>query len=86
MSRLMLTVKLDPDHATLDDVRQQLGVGEDEIDSDFGVVNIDPEADLYAIMVDDQTAERLSGQPDVKGPYANPPIEPFGPPGRARPG
>ncbi len=82
MSKLMLTVKVDPERATLDGIRQRLGVGEDEIDSDFGVVNIDPEEDLYAIMVDEQTAERLSDEPDVKGPYANPKIEPFGPPRR----
>lgn len=79
---LMLTVKLDPDRATLEDARERLGVGEDEIDSDFGVVGIDPEEHLYAIMVDEQAAERLSDQPDVEGPYANPRIEPFGPPQR----
>jgi hypothetical protein len=33
-------------------------------------------------MVDEQAAERLSDEPDVEGPYANPRIEPFGPPQR----
>jgi len=82
MGMLMLTVKLDPARATLEGVRERLALGEDEIDGDFGVVNIDPAQDLYAIMLDEQAAERLSGEPDVKGPYANPQIEPFGPPQR----
>lgn len=76
----MLTVKLSPERATLADVQQQLGVSEDEIDSDFGVVNLDPDEHLYAVMVDERAAARLTDEPDVKGPYANPRIEPFGPP------
>jgi hypothetical protein len=86
MGKLMLTLKLDAGRATLEDARQRLGLDEGEVDDDFGVVNIDPEQDLYAILVDEQTAERVSGQPDVKGPFANPPIEPFGPPKRKRKG
>ena len=76
----MLTVRLDPDRATLKEVQRRLGLSPDEIDDDFGVVNIDPEQNLYAIMVEEQTGARLSDDPDVKGPYANPRIEPFGPP------
>lgn len=82
MSKLMLTVKLDPDRATAKDARERLGLAEEELDADFGVVNIDPEQGLYAVLVDEQTAERLSGEKGVEGPFANPPIEPFGPPER----
>jgi hypothetical protein len=80
MSKLMLTVKLDPSHATPSDASERLGLAEDELDADFGVVNVDPEQDLYAVLVDEETAARLSGDPGVEGPFANPPIEPFGPP------
>ena len=80
MSKLMLTVKLEPEHATLEDARRRLGLEADELDPDFGVVNVDPEQDLYAILADERTAQKLSQQPEVQGPYANPVIEPFGPP------
>jgi hypothetical protein len=43
------------------------------------VVNIDPNEDLFTVLVDEQTAERAEGKA-AGGPYANPPIEPFGPP------
>lgn len=79
MAKLMLTVKLDPERATLADASRELGVDEAELDPDFGVVNIDPDEDLFTVLVDEQTAERVDGKA-AGGPYANPPIEPFGPP------
>jgi hypothetical protein len=80
--KLMVTVKLDPERATLEDAREQLGLDEGELDEDFGVVEIDPEQHSYTVLVEKQVAERITGQPGVKGPFANPPIEPFGPPER----
>jgi hypothetical protein len=80
--KLMLTVKLDPERATLEDARERLGLEEGELDDDFGVVEIDPDQHQYAVLVDEKAAEQISGQPGVKGPFANPPIEPFGPPER----
>jgi hypothetical protein len=79
MGKLMLTVKLDPERATLADASRELGVAEEELDPDFGVVNIDPDEDLFTVLVDEKTAERAEGKA-AGGPYANPPIEPFGPP------
>jgi hypothetical protein len=83
MTRLM-EVTLDPGRATLEEARQRLGLEEGELDVDYGLVEIDPEQNKYAILVDDRAAERISGHPEVKGPFANPPIEPFGPPERKR--
>jgi hypothetical protein len=80
MSKLLLTVRREPSGASLDAVRQDLGLSEEEIDSDFGVVLIDPEKNLYAIMVEESASARIEKEPDVEGPFANPPIEPFGPP------
>lgn len=75
-----MTVKLDPAHASVEDVIRKLDLSDGQIDRDFGVVNVDPKRQLYAVMVEAAAAERLSRRPDVAGPYANPTIEPFGPP------
>ena len=80
MSKQMLTLKLHPDEATLSQVCQRLNLSADEVDSEFGVVNIDPKRNLYTILVEEEAARRVSGTPDVEGPFSNPKIEPFGPP------
>jgi len=80
MAKLMLTLRLNPAQATLAHVRDKLKLDAEEIDSDFGVVSIDPAAQLYTVLVDDAAALRVAGTAGVQGPFANPPIEPFGPP------
>jgi hypothetical protein len=80
MAKLLLTVTRDPSQASLGAVKRDLGLGDDEIDHDFGVVSIDPKGNRYAILVEDRAAERVGGKQGVDGPFANPPIEPFGPP------
>jgi hypothetical protein len=49
-------------------------------DADFGVVPVDPRNHTYAVLVDAPTAERLGAESGTSGPFANPRIEPFGPP------
>jgi len=82
MAKVLLTVKLPPEKASLPAAMRELQLHRDEIDADFGVVRLSPDDDLYAVMVDEAAAGRLTGRKDieVKGPYANPRIEPFGPP------
>ncbi len=80
MAKQMLTLKLRPKEATLSKVMKRLNLSSEEIDSEFGVVNIDPKRNLYTILVEEEAAKRVSGAPDVKGPFSNPKIEPFGPP------
>ena len=79
MAKQMLTLKLPPREATLSKVSKRLNLSSEEIDSEFGVVNIDPKHNLYAILVEEEAARRVSGAPEVKGPFSNPKIEPFGP-------
>ncbi len=81
---VMLTIKLPSERATLAEVRKRLGLAEDEIDEGFGLVALDPAAGLYAVVVAAEAGARASAAAgdtgEVGGPYANPRIEPFGPP------
>jgi hypothetical protein len=79
MAKVMVTLRLDPEHASLADVRRLLDLGEDEVDAGFGVVNISPSEHLYTILVDQAAAARVEAPDAVEGVYGNPRIEPFGP-------
>ncbi len=68
MSKYMMTVHLDPKEATLARVKRKLNLGKNQIDPSFGIVPIDPEQNLYAILVDDDVAQKLQGTENVKGP------------------
>lgn len=82
MSKLLLTLTRAPSEASLDAVKRDLGLGDEEIDAEFGLVNIDPKGHRYAVLVEERAAKRVGNQPGVEGPFANPRIEPFGPPSR----
>ena len=80
MVKVMVTLKLDPEQASPAAVRRLLGLEQGAVDESFGVVNISPAEHLYTILVDEATAARVRGAEPVRGVYANPRIEPFGPP------
>lgn len=52
-----------------------LGVLESDLDSEFGVVEIDPARDLYAVVLEESAAASSEGG---DGPYSNPLIAAFG--------
>ena len=78
----MLTLKLDPREASVEKVRRKLHLKKEEIDSDYGVVPINPKENLFVVLVEPETAARVSNEEWVQGPFANPKIEAFGPPKR----
>jgi hypothetical protein len=80
VGKQMFTLKLKPKQANLAHVRRKLNLSAEEIDHDFGVVNIDPKQDLYAVLVEEKAAQKAGAQPEVQGPFSNPRIETFGPP------
>jgi hypothetical protein len=80
MPKLMYTLKLDDKSPSLDQVKRKLDLADDDVDSNFGVVNVDPNENLYAILVDEKAAAKLDRSEAVEGPFSNPKIETFGPP------
>ena len=76
MASVMVSLQLDPERASLEEVRRLLGLGEDEVDPRFGVVNIDPNEHLYTILVEPEAAERVRDAAPVRGVFSNPRIEP----------
>lgn len=80
MGRVTLTVRLGPEPPALDDVARRMGLRPDQLDRDFGVVLIDPARHLYAVLADEDAAAGAAGTEGVRGPYADPRIEPLGPP------
>lgn len=82
MAKLLLTLTRRPAQASLDAVKRDLGLSDEDIDGEFGVVNVDPNGHRYAILVEERAAERVGKEPGVEGPFANPRIAPFGPPDR----
>jgi len=80
MAKEMLTLQLRPGEATLSSVCRKLNLRSEDVDHEFGVVNIDPQKNLYAILVEPAAAQKASAEPGVAGPFSNPRIETFGPP------
>jgi hypothetical protein len=76
MANVMITLQLEPEQASLEEVRRLLGLAEDEVDQHFGVVNINPSEHLYTILVDQEAAERVKDAGPVRGVFSNPRIEP----------
>jgi hypothetical protein len=82
MAKAMMTIRPTGDVPTLSEIQRQFGLTDDEVDHDFGVVGIDPSDRLFTFLVEETAARKVSSTDrwDIEGPYANPRIEPFGPP------
>ncbi|MFB9247563.1 hypothetical protein ACFFWE_04950 [Sphaerisporangium melleum] len=75
---VLITVELPPAEATLEEAMRRLGLGEDEVDTAYGLVLLAPEQGLYALRVTEDAGRRVA--PPGGGPFSDPPIEPYGPP------
>ena len=80
MAKVMVTLRLEPEQASLPEVRRLLGLAPEEVDPAFGVVNISPAEHLYTILVEEAAAARVSDADQVEGVFSNPRVEPYGPP------
>ncbi|MEV5743233.1 hypothetical protein AB0L30_24520 [Microbispora rosea] len=82
MAKVLVTVRLTAP-ATLEGAMRRLGLTEDEVDTGYGLVPVDPGRNLYVLRVTEEAGRRV-GDSDAGaadgGPYSDPPIEPYGPP------
>lgn len=81
--KVMVTLRVpEGEEPTIEQIMARYHLGPEEIDVDYGVVEIDPRDHLWVVLVSPEAAVQI--QPDqgweARGPYANPRIEPFGPP------
>ncbi|MDH4177849.1 MAG: hypothetical protein OEW31_06010 [Thermoleophilia bacterium] len=82
MGKMLYSITWEGAPPSLDEVCARFGFGGDEVDREFGVVATDPDAHLYAVLVEEAAVERLLGEApgaseSIEGPFANPLIEPF---------
>ncbi len=75
---VLITVRL-PSQATLEQAMRRLDLDQEEVDTGYGLVLIDPDQDLYALRVTEAAARRIDPEA-AGGPYSDPRIEPYGPP------
>jgi hypothetical protein len=57
---------------------EQLGVQIADISESYGVVPVDPDQGLYAVLVRADRLPPAEGSQPFQGPYSNPKIVPFG--------
>lgn len=76
---VLVTVRLPP-QATLAQAMRRLELSEEDVDTGYGLVLIDPGEGLYGLRVSEPAAHRIDPAAGG-GPYADPRIEPYGPPG-----
>jgi hypothetical protein len=82
MAMVMMTLQCKGEPPTVKAIRERFSLAETEIDASFGVVEVDPEEHLFTFLVEEGAAAKIQPGGDwaVAGPYANPRVEPFGPP------
>jgi hypothetical protein len=82
VAEVLITVRLAAP-ATLEAAMRRLGLTEDEVDTAYGLVPVDPGRNLYVLRVTEDAGRRVGDSGDGAadgGPYSDPPIEPYGPP------
>ena len=77
MSKMIYSINWKGKTPTLTEVAKKLGFDKKDLDEDFGVVEVDPQENLYSILVE-ETAVVPKDEKDIEGPFSNPRIEPFG--------
>jgi hypothetical protein len=77
---VLMTVECSAKKPTIEEAAATLNLRPDELDHEFGLVEIDPARHLFAVQA--KVAAVAAGAPSAeafKGPFANPRIETLGP-------
>jgi hypothetical protein len=82
VAKMLYTIEWHDGQPTFDSLSEHYGFQREELDEAFGIVPVDPEANLYSVMLEEEAVERMQGErpreaETLEGPYANPRIEPF---------
>jgi hypothetical protein len=82
MAKVMMSIQWPQGRPTLEQIQKLFSLSDDEIDRDFGLIEVDPAEHIFTILVEEASAVKLRSGPSwtVSGPFSNPRIEPFGPP------
>ena len=86
MQTVMLQFKHQGSAPSVDEVRRMFDLNTDEIDTQFGVIATDPTEGIYTVLVAAKVSKRVEAvlatrpRDPAEGIFANPRIEPFGPP------
>lgn len=81
--KVMVTIHAPEGVPTLQGVMRQYGLSPQEIDSQYGVIEIDPTDHAYSVLIDAHAAARIQPgfRKGTEGPFSNPKIGHFGLPG-----
>ncbi len=78
MPKQMVSIRSPQGAPTVEEVAEKYNIAPDDIDLDFGVVQVDARDGTYTVLVESHAAKRVSeNHEEVSGPYANPTIQPF---------
>lgn len=75
----LLTVSLPPG-SVLADALRELGLAEDEVDREYGLITVDPDTGRFALRVAARAAARTATG-SAGTVFADPPVEPLDDPG-----
>ncbi len=77
MGDFLYTIEIKKENPTLSDIASLLGISEDMISKDFGVVPLEPEKGTYCILLSQKAFSSIKDK-NIGTAYSNPKIEPFG--------
>jgi hypothetical protein len=82
MTKLMVSIQWPQGAPTLAEIQKMFSLADDEVDREFGLIEVDPAEHIFTFMVEEASAAKVRSGPGwtVSGPFSNPSIEPFGPP------
>lgn len=79
LPKVMVTLTLSDADASLEGVRARYGLVREDLDEEFGIIEVDPEKKAYTVRVSPSVASRLESEHGIEG-FGDVKIATFGPP------